>query len=593
METRQINLKNNNVMKNKIAHKFLHKRNLFILSLFLTIVYCLIQSTVFVKDWENRFQANYYLLRTQFQQTIPPKIPVVIVLIDDASIPKGMARSPLNRTWISSVIKKIAAYQPSVIGVNILFDRYGTKKGDEQLKNVIQQTKNIVLRDDAQFPLLSLFSSKSLDSGSLQFRLDSSGVVQEVCSDSTTCKTKQFFHQAIWKHYLSTQKIKKDTQLPNRNWLKINFLTLPSTLQNAVIYPVIKAHELNKLSKDALKGKIVLLGTGFSDLYQTYRLPNSNSLTMVQEVEVLAHVLGMMANQNFFKTLPNLVVGGILLLILIFFSWIVVHRSPIFSFVVFPFFLVGYFLITSSAFAFWNIEIPFLVPSIFISLFLLGATITQSVQEKIQRLTVELQLKQSKIDLLTNELHSHHLFNEFSRISVMIRQNAEAAREYLIEFSEMLRLSLKYSDKPLVPFREQVDYLKSYIYQQQIIHQKKLDVHLEVDDNALIHKFPWHSIFPLVENAVKYSEMLLQKKLLSEVKIEISIKIENNSFVCLVENPFSSELKPASAKKGVQNLENRLGMLYPNFQLELAPKSETQWLTKLTLPLNLENQKKS
>ncbi len=589
MSQNSTDMNNNMILKNRTLF-----RQLRLLG-FLSTIACLlgllsvfIHQSPLVNDWENRFQTYYYSFRSAFVSPKAPTLPLVVVLIDDHSLPEGTSRSPINRAYLAGLIKQVSVHQPALSVLNILLDRPSTAIDDEMLTTTIQDAGNIIIRSDPFYPPISLFAKASLDKGTFRFRLDSTDTVQEICHHPMTCQNKEILHINILNHY---RRVSNQPEMDNSiksDWMKINFLNSRQLDGDKKLlnFPVFRAHELAQLPESALKDKLVLIGTGFPDLYPMYRVPLASPELMVQETEVLAHVLNMMADKNYIHELSPYMTGLIVTVILICFSLLLVFGGPLFSFLASMVFMFLAFLMTGWMFAFHNVEIQFVLPTIFLMVFGICAILYHTVQERFLRLNTELLLKQAKIDFLTNELHSHHLFNEFSRLSVMIRKDPKSAREYLIEFADMLRASLKYGDQQRVSVQTQLEYIQAYIKQQEIIFQKRLQFNLNTDEDWQEVYAPWHLFFPLVENAVKYTEGYLRQNPKHQAVIDIKLVRFKNSLVFSVQNPFIEGSKVATSRTGLKNLQERLDLFYPKggFYINVRQK-EQLWITLLRLPI--------
>ena len=546
----------------------------FLLALF----QLLLQSTEVVQDWEHRFQTLHYSMRASFQEA-SPLLPIVLVKIDDSSLDLLDSRSPLHRGKLAQWIEEISAQEPLLIAMNILLDRPAEEMQDLELTKALRNSGVVILRDEAASPVLDRFSIAALGQGSWQVRVDSSGTAQSICNQNKACRAGKLFHQQIWQNLQGKRGFSNPIPLPEQSWLRINY----SSPKDSFLQ--IKVQELSRLPKKALQGKIVLLGTAFPDLYPTYRTPYGGTAQSIQEIELVAELLQTLMTKGVFKQVPTSLFSLIFFLILLLIAWAFSYyglfRGVLYS-------MTGLFagwLLISIAFAFGNWDIPFILPAGMICLFCLAASLGKSVQDKIQLLSTELELKQSKIDFLTNELHSHHLFNEFSRISVLIRQNPKVAREYLVEFAEMLRSSLKYSDQRRVPLVEQINYLRAYIRQQELIFKGKLDFTFVIDGQPEASQAAWHLFFPLLENAVKYTEPLLKMDPQKVATIQIQLNLTVDRIEFLVLNPFISGEKTASSGTGLKNLRHRLEMLYPGKGGSLELKEEAgQWIARLQVP---------
>ncbi len=545
-------------------------------------------NTNLMKDWENRFQARYYLWKIHFTEPEASSPPMVIVLIDDHSLPVNSARSPIDRIWLADLIDAVSLRKPTLVALNVLLDRPGMKLEDEKLRKAISRAGNVILRTDPFYPVYPDFAKAALDKGVLKFRLDSSDTVQEVCNHQSTCQSPHIFYKKILDYYQFANGMRPKGNHPETSWLKINF-SLGSQEHDSFkikTFPVIRAHELPLLPEGAFEGKIVLIGTGFPDLYPLYRVPIAEPELMLQETEVVAQVLGMISGNNYLRSPGNYWIGTILCLLMCLIALILVYRGVISGMITSLVTIVCLFLFAGWIFSFQNIELPFVLPASMILFFTVTGILICSVQEKVFRLSAELNLKQAKIDFLTNELHSHHLFNEFSRLSVMIQHDPKSAKEYLVEFAEMLRSSLKYGDQAMVLVTVQIEYLESYLKQQQMVHGENITFRFNWSEDVVSCLAPWHTFFPLVENAVKHAEGLLKQTTLDKAEVVLDLSILDNKLVFSVTNPYNSAVQTVSSKTGLKNLQDRLVLAYPEggFHLDFTHDDHI-WKAELKLPI--------
>jgi CHASE2 domain-containing sensor protein len=548
-----------------------------VLTLTLIIIFSFLNQSILVQDWENRFQPNFFAFKKSFFSIPSAKLPIVLVTISDLSLPDDMPRSPLNRLWLADLLNQLEKQQPAVIGFNILLDRISEFNKDLKLSNAFKN-QTIILRNNRRYPVLQQFSDVSESNGALRFKFDSSGTLQYICNVPETCLLPKQFHTEILKAY--SKKTKQNFHHLNTNWLKINYASIND--QNSSAFPMIQANAIEKLPPNALKDKIILVGTDFPDLYPLYRVPSKNY--EMQETEVIAHTLESIASELLINKPPFWVLISLALILFFGVTTFIYGNSNWLNAIKTILIIVGLYLLAALSFSIFNIELPFVLPTVLLMVLFINHTGLLHFSEKVSRLETEVQLKQTKIDFLINELHSHNLFNELSRLSVLIRQKPDQAREYLIEFAEMLRASLKFGDQSMVTIQDQVEYLKSYIKQQQLIFGERLMIHFSIEKGLENLTAPWHAFYPLVENAVKYTEILIKTENIN-CTIQMALTLTDDQIHFSVSNPFASHLKVASTHTGLKNLEKRLEMTYLSHQFKLASHSEEGiWTAKLSIP---------
>jgi LytS/YehU family sensor histidine kinase len=110
------------------------------------------------------------------------------------------------------------------------------------------------------------------------------------------------------------------------------------------------------------------------------------------------------------------------------------------------------------------------------------------------------------------------------------------------------------------PVNKEILYLRSYIELQQLRFGEDLDLRLEINGEADGCSIEPMLLVPFVENAFKHGVGLVEKPY---IDIELQIKGEQLSFV--VANNYSNRdhSRDKSHGIGLENVSNRLKLLYP------------------------------
>lgn len=560
---------------------------LIILSLCITLTFSLLQYTPLFKNWEDNFQSVYYLFKANFSTPVKSQLPIILIKISDKSYPKRFPRSPIDREWSSKLIQEVGQHNPKLIVFNTLLDRKTAPAKDRALLTALKSSKNVVIRFDPRYPNQPEFSEVTKAQGASRYQISSSGQLQSVCNSTLSCGTDKILHHEIEKLLRKEFNLSPKSPFFHQDWLKLNLdLTKNGDTLETVVYPVLESNQVKLLPKGALKNKVIIIETDFPELTTSYRSPVPNQDRALSEGEVLAQTLNMIYNNQFFDQMSFKIFGVILGATLIFISSLFIFFNNFITITTVLGLHILQFFTASYLFSSYNYEVPFVTFTIAIFSFI-GITLLYLLgTEKISRLETELSLKQTKIDFLSNELSSHSLFNEFSRLSVMIKKDPEKARLYLIEFAEMLRSSLKNADKISIPIQEQLEYLFAYIAQQQLVYGEKIRFDVKIEEGLEQIKLPWHLFFPFIENAVKYSETYLNTSQEGNAEINVSLTHKNQVLTFEVKNPFVPGQPVASTQTGMKNLQQRLSYLFRNDQFEISSQSHGKfWVSTLVLKL--------
>jgi sensor histidine kinase YesM len=146
----------------------------------------------------------------------------------------------------------------------------------------------------------------------------------------------------------------------------------------------------------------------------------------------------------------------------------------------------------------------------------LGAMVHGSLRERIQLMAERLHEKEiteeraqklaaeARLRSLESRIHPHFLFNTLNSISSLIAVNPARAEQIVGRLAVLLRASLDTSHQPLIPLREELAMVESYVDIESVRFGGKLRGSLEVPAELRDAQVPPMSVQSLVENAVKH-----------------------------------------------------------------------------------------
>jgi len=132
--------------------------------------------------------------------------------------------------------------------------------------------------------------------------------------------------------------------------------------------------------------------------------------------------------------------------------------------------------------------------------------------EQLRRQTVE-----SQYAALSSQINPHFLFNSLNVLSSLIQTDPAKAVIFTREFARIYRYVLEVRDKLLVTVKEELDFMQSYLYLQQIRFDAGLVHRIEVDSSCLEKYLPPLSLQLLLENAIKHNEISEENPLTIEI----------------------------------------------------------------------------
>jgi two-component system, LytTR family, sensor kinase len=182
---------------------------------------------------------------------------------------------------------------------------------------------------------------------------------------------------------------------------------------------------------------------------------------------------------------------------------------------------------------------------------------------------------QTELKFLKAQYHPHFLFNALNTIYFQMDENIAEAKKSVEKFSELLRYQL-YDQQQTVPISQEIHYLENFIRLQEIRSSEKLQVAVHFDGNLngqLIYPL---LLLPLVENAFKYVG--------GDYWIRIEAAPDGYGLRFSVHNAVPAEMPSGKAGGiGLENLQRRLQLLYPDRHTFRVEKREDRFVAELVL----------
>ncbi|MGZ2371614.1 histidine kinase [Ancylomarina sp. YFZ004] len=137
---------------------------------------------------------------------------------------------------------------------------------------------------------------------------------------------------------------------------------------------------------------------------------------------------------------------------------------------------------------------------------------------------VKAQLKNIK-----NQINPHFLFNSLNSLYALVETEPRLARKFILKLSKVYRYLLDRNNSSLVDLKQELDFMKHYIFLQKIRFGDNLSLEYDIPENYMTYKLPSVSLQSLVENAIKHNIVTTEKPLLISMRIENDrLLVENN-----------------------------------------------------------------
>ncbi len=192
----------------------------------------------------------------------------------------------------------------------------------------------------------------------------------------------------------------------------------------------------------------------------------------------------------------------------------------------------------------------------------------------VERLKTE-NLK-SKFEALKSQVNPHFLFNSLNALTNLVYADQDRAAEFIQKLSEVYRYVLDHQNDEVVTLKEEMDFLKSYVYLNKIRFGKNLTVTYE---NLDTWKEDWMvppvALQMLMENALKHNEIS------TDFPLHVRVRMEENKLVITNNiNPIDHP-KPDSNGLGLSNIKERFAMMTD--EPVVVEKTATQFSVQVPL----------
>lgn len=128
---------------------------------------------------------------------------------------------------------------------------------------------------------------------------------------------------------------------------------------------------------------------------------------------------------------------------------------------------------------------------------------------------------------LREQISPHFLFNSLNTLSTLSHE--VPVKEYILKLSEVYRYVLQYQQQNMVPVREELAFVRSYIYILESRFEEGLKVNIRLGPDSLNRKILPFALQLLVENAVKHNAISYTRPLGIEIyDEEENLVVEND-----------------------------------------------------------------
>jgi two-component system LytT family sensor kinase len=169
------------------------------------------------------------------------------------------------------------------------------------------------------------------------------------------------------------------------------------------------------------------------------------------------------------------------------------------------------------------------------------------------------QVTEAELRALRAQINPHFLFNSLNTVADLIVRDPVRAEAMTVRLAGVFRHVLAHSSRPLTTIRDEMEFLRTYLYIEEARFGDRLQVKFDVEADVMGDRVPSLILQPLVENALKHG--LGPKP--GPGYLWISARGESGELVLRVEDDgMGLDRRQESQGLGLTNVAERLSTLY-------------------------------
>ena len=211
-------------------------------------------------------------------------------------------------------------------------------------------------------------------------------------------------------------------------------------------------------------------------------------------------------------------------------------------------------------------------------------------KQKDEVLVLEKALGRSSanLDFLRSQINPHFLFNALNTLyGTALQENAPRTSEGVQKLGDMMRFMLHENHQEKIELSKEVGYLQNYIALQRLRIQESNDIKIAVNisEDECDHPIAPMLLIPFVENAFKHGISLRNR---SWIVVSLSCDAGHIYFDAYNSVHVKPENDPEKTSLGIglNNVKNRLALLYPRKHELSIRQTATEFFVHLTIEIS-------
>ncbi|HSL89711.1 MAG TPA: histidine kinase [Ignavibacteriaceae bacterium] len=198
-------------------------------------------------------------------------------------------------------------------------------------------------------------------------------------------------------------------------------------------------------------------------------------------------------------------------------------------------------------------------------------------ETELKNLVTEAELRSLKF-----QINPHFIFNSLNSMSALTEIDPKKAKQMIIKLAEFLRYTLATNDKQMVSLNEELKNIKLYLDIEKIRFEEKFEYVDEIDEICGKAQIPSMILQPLFENAIKHAVY----ETLDKVVLNLTCTKQDSFLKIVLQNNFESESHKKGAGVGINNIKERLRLIYQQDNLLEVKKENNLFRVTLYIPVD-------
>lgn len=211
----------------------------------------------------------------------------------------------------------------------------------------------------------------------------------------------------------------------------------------------------------------------------------------------------------------------------------------------------------------------------------------ESMQKDEDNARLAREVIEAEMYYLKYQINPHFLMNTLNNIHALVDIDADAAKEGIVELSNMMRHVVYESRADRIPFLKDMKFLENYIELMKIRYSHHIDIEFNYPKTVSAELTVPPLIFIVfVENAFKHGVSRSKHSY-----IHINMAVEENMLVARFENSVhqSAQSDKSIGGVGLENVSRRLEYIYGNnYSLDIV-SDENRYCVTLKIPKSYES----